>query len=96
MRLFRVNLPGVEVKDKRFSLFAVDGLQGIAGEPVWKQTEVAAAGNRYFPTQQNRGGNGVFEQTVGVLVSEAGRVGDAVGVVVNWKDGRIVGKTKFL
>lgn len=95
-RLVRIKFPGVEIKDKRFALLLVDSAEGEASEPIGEEAEIAAAGNWYVPPQEEGCGNGVFKQPVGVLVGETGRVGNAVGIVMDGKNGGVVRKAKFL
>ena len=95
-RLLRVDFPGVQVENEWLAFLAIDGLQGITAEPIGKQAKITAAGDGYFHAQKKGRGNGVFAQTVGVAVGEAGRVGNTVGVVVDGKNGGIVGEAEFL
>ena len=95
-RLLRVDFPGVQIENEWLAFLAIDGLQGITAEPIGKQAKITAAGDGYFHAQKKGGGNGVFAQTVGVAIGEAGRLGNTVGVVVDGKNGRIVSESEIL
>lgn len=95
-RLFRIQLPGMQIENEWLAFLAINGLQGITGEPVGEKAEIAAAGNRYCKPQQEGCGNWILKYPVRMAIGKTRRTRDSVGVVVHWKDGGIVGEAKFL
>lgn len=95
-RLLRIKFPWMAVKQKRLSLVFVNRTQCEPCEPIRKQTEITSTGNGDLAAKQTGCTYRVFKQAVGMPVSESGGAGDAVRIVVDGKNGGIVGEPQLL
>jgi len=86
----------MEIKDEWLMLLAVDRPEGQTCEPVGKQTEIPAAGDRNLPPHQHCRRDGILDHVhPWVLIGKPRRIRDAVIVVHDREDARIIGKAKF-
>ena len=91
-----IDFPRVEIKNKG-TAFVVDSPKCRLGEPIWKESEISAAGNGYFSAKEKRGGDRILHHIViRQFIRKSGGIRDAVHIMVDGEDTRIVPKTQLL
>ena len=94
--LLRIDLPRMQIKDKRPVVLTVDAPQREAGERVRVLAEVSATGDRHGITQHGVRGWWKLDQRTAARSREPVRPTwtprDSVTVMADWEDARIVGE----
>ncbi len=94
--LCRIQFPRVQVENEALPFLLVDSLQGHLGEGIGEETEVTAAGHRNIESAEVGGGERKFHEAAALQsVGKARCVRDAITVMADGENARVVGEVQF-